>query len=45
MSSKSDWEDFSNMNDFISAKTMIFLSLGLALITQTLAQIILLLHG
>ena len=40
MSSKSDWEDFSNMNDFISAKTMIFLSLGLALITQTLAQII-----
>ncbi|MBP98855.1 hypothetical protein CMK18_23140 [Candidatus Poribacteria bacterium] len=40
MSSKSDWEDFSNMNDFISAKTMIFLSISLALVTQIIAQIV-----
>jgi|TARA_B100001996_G_scaffold344444_1_gene300220 hypothetical protein len=40
MSSKNDWEDFSNMNDFISAKAMIFLSITLALFTQTLAQIV-----
>ena len=39
MSSKSDWEDFSK-NDFISAKTMVLLSLGLAMITQTMAQIV-----
>jgi len=40
MSSKSDWEDFSNMNDFISAKAMILLSISLALVTQTIAQIV-----
>ena len=40
MSSKSEWEDFSQMNDFISAKAMIFLSVTLALITQTMAQIV-----
>jgi len=40
MSLKGDWEDFSNMNDFISAKAMIFLSITLALLTQTIAQII-----
>jgi len=40
MSSKSDWEEFSNMNDFISAKTMIFLSISLALVTQIIAQIV-----
>ena len=39
MSSKSEWNDF-NQTDFISAKTMVFLSLGLALLTQTIAQII-----
>ena len=39
MSSKSEWNDF-NQQDFISAKTMVFLSLGLALITQTIAQVI-----
>ena len=39
MSSKSDWEDFSK-NDFISAKTMVLLSLGLAMITQSMAQIV-----
>ena len=33
MSSKSEWNDF-NQTDFISAKTMVFLSLGLALLTQ-----------
>jgi len=40
MSSKNDWEDFANLNDFISAKAMVFLALGLALITQTIAQVI-----
>ena len=40
MSSKSDWEEFSNKNDFISAKTMVLLSISLAMITQTLAQIV-----
>ncbi len=40
MSSKNEWEDFSQMNDFISAKAMIFLSVTLALITQTMAQIV-----
>jgi hypothetical protein len=40
MSSKNDWEDFANLTDLISAKTMLFLALGLALVTQIIAQLI-----
>lgn len=40
MSSKNDWDEFANTGDFISAKSMVFLAMGLALITQTIAQII-----
>ncbi|HIK68011.1 MAG TPA: hypothetical protein EYF95_08595 [Flavobacteriales bacterium] len=40
MSSKNDWKEFATMTDFISAKAMVFLAIGLALITQTIAQVI-----
>lgn len=39
MSLKGDWEEFSQ-TDFISAKFMVFLSIGLALVAQTIAQVI-----
>ena len=40
MSSKSDWSQFAAQNDFISARTMILLSISLAMITQTVAQLV-----